>query len=105
YGLLAWAQISRGLSPAALRTWNFAATPLVRPIMIVAVAALIILLSPRHVPLTERIAAAGRAAFTNYLGTSLLMTFLFYGWGLGWFGTMGRAELWLVVLPMWALML
>jgi uncharacterized protein len=33
------------------------------------------------------------------------MTFLFYGWGLGWFGTMSRAELWLVVLPMWALML
>ena len=33
------------------------------------------------------------------------MTTLFYGWGLGLFGTMSRAELWLVVLAMWALML
>jgi uncharacterized protein len=53
----------------------------------------------------ERVAAAGRAAFTNYLGTSILMTTLFYGYGLGLFGTMGRAELWLVVFAMWALML
>jgi uncharacterized protein len=52
-----------------------------------------------------RIAAAGRAAFTNYLGTSILMTTLFYGYGFGLFGTLGRAELWLVVLAAWALML
>jgi uncharacterized protein len=30
--------------------------------------------------LVDRIAAAGRAAFTNYLGTSILMTTLFYGY-------------------------
>jgi uncharacterized protein len=33
------------------------------------------------------------------------MTGLFYGWGLGRFGSLGRAELWLVVLPTWILML
>ena len=38
--------------------------------MIVATAALIILLTRRGGALVERIAAAGRAAFTNYLGTS-----------------------------------
>ncbi|MEH6790284.1 DUF418 domain-containing protein [Parasphingorhabdus sp.] len=53
----------------------------------------------------QRIAAVGRAAFSNYLGTSLLMTFLFYGWGLGLFGTLGRAELYLVVAGVWVLML
>ncbi|MEH6828774.1 DUF418 domain-containing protein [Parasphingorhabdus sp.] len=53
----------------------------------------------------DRIAAVGRAAFTNYLGTSLLMTFIFYGWGLGLYGTVGRAELYLFVLATWALML
>ena len=53
----------------------------------------------------HRVAAVGRAAFSNYLGTSLLMTFLFYGWGLGLYGSMGRAELYLVVLGAWALML
>ena len=53
----------------------------------------------------QRVAAVGRAAFSNYLGTSLLMTFLFYGWGLGLYGSVGRAELYLVVLGAWALML
>jgi len=105
YALLAWAQLSANFSEASIRTWNTAATVPVRPIMILGYAALIILLCRQHGPFTERIAAAGRAAFTNYLGTSLAMTFLFYGWGLGWFGTMNRAALWLVVLPMWALML
>ena len=33
------------------------------------------------------------------------MTSFFYGYGLGFFGTMSRVELWLVVLAMWALML
>jgi uncharacterized protein len=84
---------------------GMAATVLFRPIMVVAIAALIILATRRGGRLVERIAATGRAAFTNYLGTSLIMTSLFYGYGLGWFGTLSRAELWLVVLPMWALML
>jgi uncharacterized protein len=53
----------------------------------------------------DRVAAVGRAAFTNYLGTSLLMTFIFYGWGLGLYGTIGRAELYLFVLAAWVLML
>lgn len=56
-------------------------------------------------PLTRRITAAGRAAFTNYLGTSLVMTGLFDGWGLGLYGRIGRAELVLAVLFVWAVML
>ena len=73
--------------------------------MIFATAALIILATRSGGALVERIAAAGRAAFTNYLGTSLLMTTLYYGYGLGLYGTMGRAELWLVVVAMWGVML
>lgn len=53
----------------------------------------------------QRVAAVGRAAFSNYLGTSMLMTFLFYGWGLGLYGSVGRAELYLFVVATWALML
>ncbi len=52
-----------------------------------------------------RVAAVGRAAFTNYLGTSIVMTTLFYGYGAGLFGRWGRVELTLVVLGVWALML
>ena len=82
-----------------------AATVLVRPVRIPAVAALVILLTRKGGGLTQRIAAAGRAAFTNYLGTSIIMTGLFYGWGLGLYGELGRAQLWLVVIAMWVLML
>ncbi|WP_417593586.1 DUF418 domain-containing protein [Parasphingorhabdus sp.] len=59
----------------------------------------------RASPLLHRIAAVGRAAFSNYIGTSLLMTFIFYGWGLGLYGSIGRAELYLFVPAAWALML
>lgn len=43
-------------------------------------------------PLVAALAAAGRMALTNYLCQSLVMTFLFYHWGLGWFGTVARAD-------------
>lgn len=53
----------------------------------------------------DRVAAVGRMAFTNYLMTSIVMTTIFYGYGLGLTGHLERAELFLVVLGMWALML
>jgi uncharacterized protein len=105
YALLAWRIVADGHSVPGIFTYVFAGTVLLRPLMVVAVAALVILLTRRGGALTRRIAAAGRAAFTNYLGTSLVMTFFFYGWGLGWFGTFTRVELWPVVVAMWALML
>lgn len=89
----------------AVFMWGFAATVPVRPLMVVAFACLIILATRRGGALTERIAAAGRAGFSNYLGTSIVMTGLFYGWGLGLYAKLGRIELLLVVLAAWALML
>jgi uncharacterized protein len=105
YVLLLWLIFKASFSPIALITYSMAATVLIRPFMIAAVAALIILATRKGGWLTQRIAAAGRAAFTNYLGTSIVMTGLFYGWGLGLYGQLGRAELWLVVIAMWAVML
>jgi uncharacterized protein len=105
YAALAWAYARSGFSATMTLALVMAATVPFRPLMVVATAALVILLTRRGGALTGRVAAAGRAAFTNYLGTSILMTSLFYGYGGGLFGTMGRAELWLVVLAMWALML
>ncbi len=55
--------------------------------------------------LVARIAAAGRMAFTNYLATSAVMTTIFYGYGLGLYGSVGRAELYWFVAAMWAAML
>ena len=105
YALLAWAYHRSGFSMPMTFTLAMTATVPFRPLMIVATAALVILLTRRRGTMVERIAAAGRAAFTNYLGTSILLTSLFYGYGFGLFGRLGRAELWLVVFAMWALML
>jgi uncharacterized protein len=52
-----------------------------------------------------RVAATGQAAFTNYLGTSIIMTTIFYGYGLGLYGFVSRLELWLFVVGAWAVML
>jgi uncharacterized protein len=105
YAVMAWLIVSSGYDVPVIVATTLAASVLFRPAMIVATAALIILLTRQGGPLTDRIAAAGRAAFTNYLGTSIVMTTLFYGYGLGLYGTMGRAEVWLVVVAMWAVML
>jgi uncharacterized protein len=105
YSALAWLLYRDGFTVPGVFTFSFAGTVLLRPVMVLAIAALIILLTRRGGPLTARIAAAGRAAFTNYLGTSILMTAFFYGWGAGLFGRFSRIELWLVVFAMWGLML
>ncbi|HEU4704303.1 MAG TPA: DUF418 domain-containing protein [Sphingomicrobium sp.] len=105
YALLAALLFADDFSVPGLFTFSFAATVPFRPVMVVAYAALIILATRRGGWLVDRIAATGRAAFSNYLGTSILMTGLFYGWGLGWFGSLSRVELWWVVAAMWAVML
>lgn len=55
--------------------------------------------------LAERFSAAGRAAFTNYLGTSLLMLLVFHPWAGGLWGALNRPQLYLVVLGAWIVML
>jgi uncharacterized protein len=52
-----------------------------------------------------RVAATGQTAFTNYLGTSIVMTTIFYGYGLGLYGDISRAGLWAFVFGGWILML
>jgi uncharacterized protein len=105
YALLAWLLARDGFSVPGIFALSMAATVPFRPAMVVATASLIILATRKAGTPVDRIAAAGRAAFTNYLGTSLVLTTFFYGYGGGWFGTLGRAQLWLVVLAMWILML
>jgi uncharacterized protein len=105
YALLAWVIAREGFSVPMVFAVVMAATVPFRPLMVVATAALIILLSRSGGGLAARIAAAGRTAFTNYLGTSILMTTLFYGYGGGLYGSLSRAELWIPVIAMWALML
>lgn len=55
--------------------------------------------------LMTRIEAAGRMALSNYLGTSLAATTLFYGYGFGLFATLSRAQLYGVLAIIWVAIL
>lgn len=55
--------------------------------------------------LAERFALAGRMAFTNYIGTSLIMVLIFQGWAGGLFGQLHRLDMLLVVALGWAMMI
>jgi uncharacterized protein len=104
FALLAWYIASHDFALFPLVLGGIALPTLIRPAMIVGWACLIVLLA-KPGALTARIAAAGRMAFSNYLGTTLLCTTLFYGFGFGLYGHLSRAALVLVVVAIWALML
>lgn len=98
-----WSGFAPLTSFAAQFAWSF---PFRIPLT-VGHAALILWLIARagEAPFLQRVAATGRAAFSNYLGSSIVMTGIFYGYGLGLFGRVGRAESYGFVLLAWALML
>jgi uncharacterized protein len=74
--------------------------------MVLGMAALLVVYAPSATGwLGDRVRAAGRAAFTNYLGTSVLMMLVFHGWALGLFGELNRPQLYIVVVLAWAVML
>ena len=105
FAILVWADIASGFDVVTLfGGFVVAATPF-RIAMAAGYAALIILATRRHGWLTQRIAATGRAAFSNYLGTSLIAASIFYGWGLGLYGQVSRAQAWLLVPLVWIAML
>lgn len=103
---IAWWAVSDGLtyfgtSLAFIGLGRFASLP-----MVLGLAALLSLWGAgASGELAERVSAAGRAAFTNYLGTSVVMLFVFHGWAGGLFGELNRPQLYLVVLATWVLIL
>ena len=106
YVPLVAAILAHGFDPAFLPLAD-ACTLMLRPVLALAYAALLILAVEAGAGrwLTTRLAAAGRMAFSNYLGTSLIVTTLFYGYGLGLFGHLARTELYVVVAGQWLLIL
>jgi uncharacterized protein len=74
-------------------------------LMALGYAALIILLTRKQGWLAQRIAAAGRCAFSNYLGTSIIASLVFFGWGLGFYGSLSRWHAWLLAPMIWTVML
>jgi len=55
--------------------------------------------------LVKALAAVGRMALSNYLMQTIICTFIFYGHGLGWYGSVERTGQILLVLCIWILQL
>lgn len=87
---------------AAFMGWSM----LPRLPVIVGLAALLAAFAPQATGwLGRSIRAAGRTAFTNYLGTTVAMVLVFHGWAGGLFGELARGQLYLLMLGAWAAML
>ncbi|MEE9434542.1 MAG: DUF418 domain-containing protein [Sphingorhabdus sp.] len=107
YAALAWLDWRSGFDPVLVMNVALAWTMPFRLLMTIGYAAALVMLISAFSEsgFIARVAATGRAAFTNYLGTSIVMTTIFYGYGLGLYGKVGRTELWLYVLGAWLVML
>lgn len=103
---LAWAW-PRHFPPVAMNALIASWLALPHLLMALGYAALLMLAMPRLLAtrLGIRLSAAGRMAFTNYIATTLVMTAIFHGWGLGLFAKVGPTWQWLFVMLGWALML
>jgi len=55
--------------------------------------------------LQNRLQSAGRMAFTNYIGMSLICSLIFNGHGLALYGTLDRLQQFIVVVSIWVLIL
>jgi uncharacterized protein len=103
--LLALIPIEHGFDIPSVAAASLVWSVPIRPVMIVGWACLIALLVRPEGWLTTRVAAAGRAAFSNYIGTTIVCTTLFYGYGVGLYGRLSRAELYLVAAGVCGMML
>jgi len=105
YLLMGLATISHGFDQRWVFFGSVVGTIPFRILGTIGYAALIILALKPGGWLTERLAAVGRAAFSNYLGTSILVSSIFYGWGFGQFARWDRAVIYIVPPIVWAIML
>jgi uncharacterized protein len=101
--MVVMADYDRITAIAAFFIWS--AVP--RLMLTIGYAAVLMLMISYHAQsgFIARVAAAGQVAFTNYLGTSIVMTSIFYGYGLGLFGHVGRIASWAFVIGAWLMIL
>jgi uncharacterized protein len=104
YGFAAYQILQADFAPLTYFPWEQIYVFPMHPFAAIGYAALIMLLTRRGA-VADRFAAVGRAAFTNYLGATIIGTILFYEFGFGLFGELSRGEAWLIVPVVWAVML
>ncbi len=104
YGFAAYQILRTDFAPLTYFPWDQIYVFAMHPFSAIGYAALIMLVVRRGA-WADRFAAVGRAAFTNYLGATVIGTLLFYGFGFGLFGELSRGQAWLLVPVVWAVML
>jgi len=105
FGIGASRILAADFDPFTYFPWDQIYSGPFHPIAAIGYAALIILLFPSRGVIADRIAAVGRAAFTNYLGATIIGVIVFYEFGLGLYGDVSRGQAWLFAPVVWALML
>lgn len=101
----AWASLEADFAPVVFYPWTQVYVAPLHPIGAIGYAALIILAFGHRSEIADRVAAVGRAAFSNYLGPTLIGTFLFFGTFGRLYGELSRGQAWLIVPVVWAFML
>ena len=103
YALLAQQTIASGFAARQVFLASIVLAPIGRPLTALGYVALALLAYRRDGAISRRVAAAGRAAFSNYLGTSILALLFFTV--AHRFGTLSRADLYWLAPVTWMLML
>jgi uncharacterized protein len=105
FGFAAWTILRADFDPSVYVPWDQIYVAPMHSLSAIGYMALIMLIFRRRGAVADRFAAVGRAAFSNYLGATLIGTLLFFGTFGGLYGTVSRGQAWLFVPPAWALML
>ena len=103
---LAWMIWQSGFEPLVLHrleVWQAASRPFIA--LAHASVLLLIIRSGALTVLVNRLTAAGRMAFSNYLITSIITTLVFCGFGLGLYGQLSRFQQLAVVAAVWVFIL
>ena len=103
---LAWKIAQSGFEPLELNRLE-AWQQVTRPLIALAHASVLLLVIRAGVAkgLVDRLAAAGRMAFSNYLMTSIITTVVFCGFGFGLYGKLSRFGELAVVAGVWVFIL
>nr|WP_166176427.1 DUF418 domain-containing protein [Altererythrobacter segetis] len=101
----AYVSVKSNFDPFTFMPWTRIYLNPLHAIGAIGYAALIMLVFSQRSAVADRFAAVGRAAFTNYLGSTIIGTLLFYGTFGGLYGQLSRGQVWLFVPVIWGVML
>lgn len=102
--LSTWEVWQQGFRPLALFRWLLLPYDWQRLAVGIAHASIVLMIVKAGALkwITRPLAAVGQTALSNYLGSSVICTLLFNGYGLGMFGKLQFYQLFYVVAAVWA---